>query len=549
VAVGLAVAGLALAVKHAYETSVPFRTAVQEMVAKLREFGQHVLAAGQALLTKLQPVIQGALKHLQEFASELGTRVGPALTNIFHFLQLVGDFVSTVFIAIWPTLKNVIAGVWQAIQGVIEVAWSIISGIFKVILDVIGGKWGQAWNDLLEMLRGVWDGILRLLGGLLPAIGSILGGLGQLLLNILGTAWNGIKAGIGNLLGAIGDFIGGKIHEWQMRFWMGVAVIQALLHAGFEKVKEIITAPIRFVVGLFKWLFDHNTYFHDLVIKIQDAFNNAKAFITGIWTTITTWLGDLWKRIQLDVQVAWVLIQAYIINPVKQAIATIQEKIGQVRDWIVGKWNEIKQDAQAAWDQFVSAITGVVDRVKTAISTVISNITTPIKNLATQALDWGQNLIKQFIQGIQNMAGKAGDAAKNVVGNVTKFLGFHSPAEEGPGADADKWAPRLMQMFAEGMESGTPAVASAASRAAQAVRNGLTSNGVLPYGAVGTGAGAAQAGGGGDVYVTVPLTLNIEADPADGSPETVGRAFGTSLGSAFGQALKTEMAQRGYRPG
>lgn len=63
------------------------------------------------------------------------------------------------------------------------------------------------------------------------------------------------------------------------------------------------------------------------------------------------------------------------------------------------------------------------------------------------------------------MAGAAASAASNVAHAVAQFLGFHSPAEEGPGAEADVWAPNLMKMFAAGIEEYTPLVQSALAKA------------------------------------------------------------------------------------
>lgn len=737
IAVGLAVAGLALAVKHAYETSVPFRQAVQDIGAKVREFGQHVLAAGQALMTKLGPVVQQVMKHVQEFANELGTRVGPALTNVLHFFQMLGGWLQKVFTAIWPTLLNVLKGFWTEVQGIIQIAWSIISSVFKIALDILGGKWGKAWTDLKSMLSGVLQGIWTLIRGWWQAVTSLFSGLGAALGHIFGGIWDNIKrtteqalhavvqtvvnmakgildalshipgpisdmakkakASLDSLdahtkaktadmsaaaamnvakmhavsamhfeqmrrklieeiantsdpvkkkalemrlgvvtnaeqteknaarhfqalavqsamhadamashmktkskemhdgvIGHVQDMVGnvlGKVGELKDQFvariHQGIENVKTTLHNGFERIKETILAPIHFVVHLFEWLYQHNYYFQHLVDAIRKAFTNARDFIIGLWTHITGWLSEQWNRIKTEVQqkwaefellihlaiqhvhdfivekvtavkdwllarwhdvqkdaeAAWDLVQQKILKPVEDVVKKVQDKIAAVRDWILGKWNEIKHDAQAAWDNFVASITGIVDRVKTAISNVISNITTPITNLATQALDWGQNLIQQFINGIQNMASKAGDAAKNVVSNVAKFLGFHSPAEAGPGKDADTWAPNLMQMFAQGMEDGTPALVSVATRAAQALRDGLTGSGALPLGAVGAGAGA---GAGGDTYISVDLTIEVSGDEADGAPEEMGMNIGTAIGSSVGQAFKAELAQRGY---
>jgi phage-related protein len=70
-------------------------------------------------------------------------------------------------------------------------------------------------------------------------------------------------------------------------------------------------------------------------------------------------------------------------------------------------------------------------------------------DLGQQAFQWGANLVNMIAEGIKHAASAVADAAKNVVGSVAGFLGFHSPAKEGPGADADTWMPNLFKMMTD----------------------------------------------------------------------------------------------------
>lgn len=81
-----------------------------------------------------------------------------------------------------------------------------------------------------------------------------------------------------------------------------------------------------------------------------------------------------------------------------------------------------------------------------------------------------------FGDGIKSAIGNVANAAKNAVNSVKKFLGFHSPAEEGPGADADVWAPNLMKMFIGGIQQYTPALQGALNNAIAAPKLSVSSN-------------------------------------------------------------------------
>lgn len=84
-------------------------------------------------------------------------------------------------------------------------------------------------------------------------------------------------------------------------------------------------------------------------------------------------------------------------------------------------------------------------------------------NLEHEAFQWGANLMHNFIGGIESMIGQVANAVGNVAKTVSNFLGFHSPAKEGPGADADVWMPNLMRMLTAGIEQGTPMIQAALS--------------------------------------------------------------------------------------
>jgi uncharacterized protein YceK len=93
---------------------------------------------------------------------------------------------------------------------------------------------------------------------------------------------------------------------------------------------------------------------------------------------------------------------------------------------------------------------------------------------------------------------------------VKNILGFHSPAREGPGSDADTWAPNLVKMFASGIEGGAGDARTAAHSVISGVKGALTSGGAsgsvsitgiasatATQAAAGAAAAAVMAGGGG----------------------------------------------------
>lgn len=128
-------------------------------------------------------------------------------------------------------------------------------------------------------------------------------------------------------------------------------------------------------------------------------------------------------------------------------------------------------------------------------------------NLAHEAVTWGENLIHSFVQGITNSIHSVEQAVGNVANSVMKFLGFHSPTEAGPGAEADVWAPNFIRMYVEGLRRGIPQFQAVGQQLAGALGAALGGS-ALPS-TVGT-AGSAR----GSVVIQVDVHDNVTNDKA-----------------------------------
>lgn len=269
----LALAGIGLELKHLYDTSKPFHDAVNQLGAAvgvlagvfkadleagLKRLAPYLQQAAawlgprlQQALAALTPQLVQAAQTVTKFATELSVRLGPAMSNVFGFIQGALKVLSVVWAAVWPGLSQVLQGVWQVISGVVKVAWSLVSGIIEVGLDLLSGNWKQAWTDLVNMFKGVWDGITDiargawniLVGGIKGLIGEVVGlfhGLADVLVGhsiipdmingivswfkgLPGKALSAVQALAGNLTGFFTG-LAGKAAGW------GQSLIQGLIN-------------------------------------------------------------------------------------------------------------------------------------------------------------------------------------------------------------------------------------------------------------------------------------------------------------------------------
>lgn len=432
----------------------------------------------------IMPDIQKAGQTVGQFAKDLGERLGPAINNIVGFITNV---LLPIWRAAWPGIQQVFVGVWNVIKGVFEVAWNLVSGLIKIGLDIIGGKWGQAWQDIKDMFAGVWKGIQDILGGVLDIIGGYIKEALGVIQMIWGHIWNWIKDKVGGILNTIKNTVSGWINSVVGFFkQLGTHILQAI-ESGFNAIKQAIQGALNFIVGLFKWLYDHNIYFQMLVDTIRVAIAAGINWLRGVWQEISTWLAKAWKDIADAAGQAWGWVKDHIINPVLDAWNWLTGKINDLKNWLAARWQDIANDAKQLWTGFTNAISSTWSNITGWIHDhIVQPITDTIGKMVSDALNWGANLVNMFKQGIQNAWGGFTNWLKNTVGDIGKFLGFHSPPPEGPLSDSDTWMPNMIQMLTKGIQDHSGQLLSTASQTAKDLGEamqatpGTLSGGALP---------------------------------------------------------------------
>lgn len=118
-----------------------------------------------------------------------------------------------------------------------------------------------------------------------------------------------------------------------------------------------------------------------------------------------------------------------------------------IKDWLYNLWEGIKSQVVKAWDSIYKTLNNTWDMIKTGFS-----------NLVDSAKNWGRNLIQNLIDGIRDRFEALRDIVRDMADMVSGYLGFSSPTKLGPGRYADRWAPNLVNMFAEGIKNSMPAL-------------------------------------------------------------------------------------------
>jgi TP901 family phage tail tape measure protein len=324
-----------------------------------------------------------------------------------HWNQIKAFLVNT-----WDTIKSVATTAWNAVKTVIETVWNGIKAVIMSVVGAIKALIEADWNAIQAITSAVWNTIKE----------------------VLKTVWDVIKTIFFTTVLVIYDMLTGKWSDIGDVFQHASEKLQEITHNMWNAIKSIWSGLVQHLISLATSLWSN------IKNRFEAGVHAVIDFVTNLWSDIedgfsegvdavVNFVTDLWNKI----------------------VSSFNDGINAVINFVTDLWNNIE-----------SAFTNGISNAINAVSDMINEIRNFFVNLPGEALQWGENLIHGFVQGIKNMIGEVASAASSVVQEAKNFLGFHSPAKEGPGADADTWAPNLVNMFAGGLSDGADKVRKAA---------------------------------------------------------------------------------------
>lgn len=402
-----------------------------------------------------------------------------------------------------------------------EIDWAklgtTLSNGVKGVLDtvnafVIGTDWFQIGQSLADIIKSIdWSGIISMM---FKGIGAALAGLAQFIWGLISDAWQSVidwwkdtayKDGEFTIKGLLEGILEGfkNIGKWIkdnifQPFIDGFKSVFGI-HSPSTVMKEMGNSLMQGLMNGIKELVDKVIkIFTDIKDKISKVWDSVKTKTSEIWNAIKTFLiGKIWNPIKSIAETTWNGIKKVILDPINQAWTSLKEIWDKIKKYILDKWNEIKQGISSMKNALVNAVLEPFKIVDGKIKGIIGN-----------ARDWGRNLIGNFIDGIKAMTGKVKEAATNVANAVKDRLGFSSPTKEGPGSDADKWMPNMMEMFAAGIEDNIAQVSAAINMTAGAIQQGVEPNTDDVAASIGNAVSQSMQGidiGGGDMTLIIKI--------------------------------------------
>ena len=430
---------------------------------------------GQAILETTLRILQNIFNTIGDIAQSftkaweeagLGTSIMQHIHNIIQHILTLAERLTGAFREVWGEVGDKLAKIF------LETLNNILA-----TLDHLGEKLVWVWDNGGEHL---FKGFVRLGAKIAELVMFILNEFVLPFVNwfidLMAPAVAKLCDWIGNLLDKFVELI-----DWLMGDGYPVletiVTVLGMMALTFEVVKKaaglfgitmggltspigLVTLAIGAVIGIGILLYEHwdeiapwiKETWESIKESAEKIWGSIKEFFIKTWSVIkekteTVWNGikefleTLWNGIETIARTTWDGIKTVILTPIKAAQTELTRIWNAIKIFILGKWNEIKQGILSMKNALVDAIMSPFKIADKQIHGVIGD-----------ARNWGRNLIQNFIDGINAMIGKVKDAVTKVADTVADHLGFHSPAKKGPGKDADKWMPNLMDMMADGIE-------------------------------------------------------------------------------------------------
>jgi phage-related protein len=470
------------------DTWVQFTSMWRQIQEALKPVGDEL---AKLALTYLPSVISG-IERFSSWFSSLSSGAKAALVGIAAFAAVLPVILMSLgaLIMLGSSVIGLFGTIGGALAAISGPAWAVIGGIAALIAILV-----LAWNKSAAFRDGVlqaWEaikiGFQAVVDYLTPAVQAVVDFILQQWTKIQ-TWWSTNGATIVQAASNVWNFLVSVITVAMQMIWSVIQfiwpAIQFIIVSTWNIIKNVISSAIDVILNLimvFANLFTAN--WTGLWNSVQALLSSALSLIWNLFLLffggrILGFLGRWAASLGQVIGGAWRSIMTVTSQFLSRIGSTISSRFASIRSVVTTAWNVIRALASTAWAAITRVISSAMSRIgstisrgfsaaRNAVSNAASSIRSLLSGLASQAYSWGSNLMSMFGNGIRSKISGIVAAAKSAAAKIKSYLGFSSPTELGPGANADKWAPNLMSMFAQGMNAGVPKIKMAATNAADA---------------------------------------------------------------------------------
>lgn len=382
----------------------------------------------------------------------IGQKILPKVNELANIIQSKMPEIQAAFKGAFDVVVNILSGVVDNLDIIIPLLGGLLAATlaFKAVNTIMGIY--KAWIAITKTQTIVqWALNSALFANPIGIVVAAIAGLVAAFVILWNTS-DGFRNTVIGVWTAIKDFFVGIFNYLKDTFSSWGPVVLAVL-APFIGIPLIIyqnwdTIKAK-LLAIWNWIKS----------TAQSIFNSIASFFVGIWDGIKNTANTVWNLIKLAIKIH--------IMAVKTIITTI---LNTIFSFISGIWNNIINVTSGVWNKVKSTISSIVNGIKDTISNVFNTIENTVTGIAKNALNWGKNIIMNIVDGIKSKIAAVKGMVEKVANIIKDFLGFSSPTKLGPGSDADRWTPNLIDMMEKGILKNIDKIRSASSEVADAMK-------------------------------------------------------------------------------
>jgi phage-related protein len=450
IALAAGITGLVIAIHNVSGSATPLGAFFRGLGGIFKDLGSYIGGAFQL-----------AWKSIQQAIAPLGPAFAQLGSALHPFLPLVGALAVVLLMLLVGALHGVVMGLTMFISGLAHALVGVVLVLTGIITFVAG---------FAQLLAGIFTGNgARIQAGWR----AMWNGIGQIANGILHIIVGVIVATFGTIIGFFGGFVHGVISFFQhlSSVLVGHSIVPDMMNA----IRSIIIGGLQAVIGA-------------IVSAVANIISHFTAMGSSIISTITG---------------AFNSFKAAVSGGISAAISFVAGGAASMIGSVASLGSMVISTASNAWNGFRNAVANGVNSAMSFVSSLPGRIVGALAGLGSMLWSSGMNAMAQFGAGLSSAIGSVLGPIQNAASAVANFLGHHSPAKMGPLSDDDQWMPRMMKMFASGINENVPLLQQAASRAAGGIASApSTSRLGTP---TGTTVGGGSATGGNQ---TINLVLD-----------------------------------------
>ncbi|PKL68946.1 MAG: hypothetical protein CVV28_02195 [Methanobacteriales archaeon HGW-Methanobacteriales-1] len=332
-----------------------------------------------------------------------------------------------------------------SIMGFITSVGGFLSGLYSAVAPVAGGI-VSALQPIICIILGCSPGIVPALQSLYSWFTSIFGSIWSFLGPIAGMITNGLRGIWGAL--SQGDFLGAfvagfsalsNIGSYVLNFLMGVDW-SGILMSAFTAIAGFAAQynPVAMIASL---IFGPSAGAGISAFIFTTLMSIGTTFVTGlqvIWTGLSTmvaYVGMIWNGLILGTQLAWGLLQIYILNPARVIWTTLNIIWSSIFAIVNSVWTRLHSGAINTFNAIKNAILSPFNTVKSILNSVWNGLKNGWNTLVNTMGSGASRLKSLVLSPIRTVYNGLVDLWNLVTGSkVPKMAGSAGPSKGSAGS-------------------------------------------------------------------------------------------------------------------